>query len=201
MRTIPWVRSSLVVIASALTPSQKLGQPVPESNLVSELNSGVLEKLGVGGPSWEEQERERYRVNLVPVENQHTSEQRQEREQRRLQASEAARIEADAELEYVELEDRRQESMQQRRYLDEPQRYDEQRYAEPARYDERPAERAQTYNEPAPFDQQPAYEEQPPRRAMPASRRAVQQSSEPLDVEPMQDAEPQLRNQDLDDPW
>ena len=61
--------------------------------------------------------------------------------------------------------------MQQRRYLDEPQRYDEQRYADPARYDERPAERAQTYNEPAPFDQQPAYEEQPPRRAMPASRR------------------------------
>ena len=174
---------------------------------LKQLNSGVLEKLGVGGPSWEEQERERYRVNLVPVENQLTSGQPQEQEQRRLQASEAERFEADAELEYVELEDRRQESMQQRRYLDEPQRYDEQRYAEPARYDERPAERAQTYNEPAPFDQQPtyeeqpAYEEQPPRRAMPASRRAVQQSGEPLDVEPMEDAAPQRRSQDLDDPW
>ena len=137
----------------------------------------------------------------MPVENQLTSGQPQEQEQRHLQASEAERFEADAELEYVELEDRRQESMQQRRYLDEPQRYDEQRYAEPARYDERPAERAQTYNEPAPFDQQPAYEEQPPRRAMPASRRAVQQSGEPLDVEPMEDAAPQRRSQDLDDPW
>ena len=41
MRTIPWVRSSLVVIASELTPSQKLGQPVPEANLVSELNNGA----------------------------------------------------------------------------------------------------------------------------------------------------------------
>ena len=87
---------------------------------LKQLNSGVLEKLGVGGPSWEEQERERYRVNLVPVENQLTSGQPQEQEQRRLQASEAQRFEADAELEYVELEDRRQESMQQRRYLDEP---------------------------------------------------------------------------------
>ena len=40
---------------------------------LKQLNSGVLEKLGVGGPSWEEQERERYRVNLVPVENQLSS--------------------------------------------------------------------------------------------------------------------------------
>ena len=97
--------------------------------------------------------------------------------------------------------------MQQRRYLDEPQRYDDQPYAEPPRYDERPAERARTYNEPAPFEQEPAYEEQaaykeqPPRRAMPTSRRAVQQSGEPLDVEPMEDAAPQRRSQDLDDPW
>ena len=65
----------------------------------------------------------------------------------------------------------------------------------------------QTYKKPTPFDQQhayeeqPAYKEQPPRRAMPASRRAVQQSGEPLDVEPMEDAAPQRRSQDLDDPW
>ena len=67
--------------------------------------------------------------------------------------------------------------------------------------------RDRTYNESAPFEQQPAYEEQPayaeqpPRRAMPASRRAVQQSGEPLDVEPIEDAAPKRRSQDLDDPW
>ena len=180
---------------------------------LKQLNSGVLEKLGVGGPSWEEQERERYRVNLVPVENQLTSGQPQEQEQRRLQASEAERFEADAELEYVELEDRRQESMQQRRYLDEPQRYEERRYEERPRYEEQPPEQSRSYKEPAAysqepayrdqpaFEEQPAYEEQPPRRAMPASRRAVQQSSEPLDVEPMDNATPQRQPQDLDDPW
>merc|ERR1711991_1292384 len=69
---------------------------------LKQLNSGVLEKLGVGGPSWEEQERERYRVNLVPVENQLGSGQPLEDQQRRLSASEAERFEADAELEYVE---------------------------------------------------------------------------------------------------
>ena len=149
----------------------------------------------------------------MPVENQLTSGQPQEQEQRRLQASEAQRFEADAELEYVELEDRRQESMQQRRYLDEPQRYDERRYEERPRYEEQPPEQSRSYNEPAAyeqepayrdqpaFDEQPAFEEQPPRRAMPASRRSVQQSSEPLDVEPMDDAAPQRQPQELDDPW
>ena len=53
---------------------------------LKQLNSGVLEKLGVGGPSWEEQERERYRVNVVPVENQLTSGQPAEEPQRQLQA-------------------------------------------------------------------------------------------------------------------
>ena len=196
---------------------------------LKQLNSGVLEKLGVGGPSWEEQERERYRVNLVPVENQLTSGQPQEQEQRRLQSSEAERLDADAELEYVELEDRRQEAMQQRRYLDEPQRYDERRYEERPRYDERdnvrddrsterprsyeqqqqppayneraPYEEQPAYQEEPPYQEEPAYQEQPPRRAMPASRRAVQQSSEPLDVEPMEDSAPQSGTKDLDDPW
>ncbi|GIR23843.1 MAG: hypothetical protein CM15mP38_0260 [Synechococcus sp.] len=117
----------------------------------------------------------------MPVENQLTSGQPQEQEQRRLQASEAERFEADAELEYVELEDRRQESMQQRRYLDEPQRYDEQRYAEPARYDERPAERARTYNEPHPstacLRDSLHYEEQPARGDVPCQPPAARFSS------------------------
>ena len=42
---MPWLRSSLVVIASGDTPSQKLGQPVPESNFVAELNSGASQQM------------------------------------------------------------------------------------------------------------------------------------------------------------
>ena len=66
---------------------------------LKQLNSGVLEKLGVGGPSWEEQERERYRVNLVPVENQLSSGQPVEEEQRRLSAAETARFEPEEDME------------------------------------------------------------------------------------------------------
>ncbi len=156
---------------------------------LKQLSSGVLEKLGVGGPSWEEQERERYRVNLVPVENQLASGQPVELEQRRLQAADTQAIEAEQELEYVELEDRPRESRQQRRYLDE----------EP---DDFYGSRRDPYDE---FEDRRSEAEPPPaRRPMPASRRPVEQRGEPLDVEPMERApkqSPQTRDDDLDDPW
>ncbi|WP_413443078.1 PRC-barrel domain-containing protein [Synechococcus sp. MIT S1220] len=156
---------------------------------LKQLSSGVLEKLGVGGPSWEEQERERYRVNLVPVENQLASGQPVEQEQRRLQAADTQAIEAEQELEYVELEDRPRESRQQRRYLDE----------EP---DDFYGNRRDPYDE---FEDRRSEAQPPPaRRPMPASRRPVEQPGEPLDVEPMERApkqSPQTRNDDLDDPW
>ena len=74
----------------------------------------MLEKLGVGGPSWEEQERERYRVNIVPVENQLISGQAVEEAPRMLEASDSQRFETERELEYVELEDRRSDNTRER---------------------------------------------------------------------------------------
>ena len=156
---------------------------------LKQLSSGVLEKLGVGGPSWEEQERERYRVNLVPVENQLASGQPVEQEQRRLQAADTQAIEAEQELEYVELEERPRESRQQRRYLDE----------EP---DDFYGGRRDSYDA---FEDRRSEAEPPPaRRPMPASLRPAQQPGEPLDVEPMERApqqSPPSRDDDLDDPW
>ena len=155
---------------------------------LKQLNSGVLEKLGVGGPSWEEQERERYRVNLVPVENQLSSGQPAEEEQRRLTAADTARFEPEEDMEYVELEERRRDVMPQRRYLDEQ-----------------------------PEDPDPLPRRSMPmsRRAMPLQREPM--DIEPMDVEPMvvdpMDVEPMEREQpprrsrpmaaddDLDDPW
>ena len=183
---------------------------------LKQLNSGVLEKLGVGGPSWEEQERERYRVNLVPVENQLSSGQPVEQQQRQLQASEAQRFEAEEEMEYVELEDQRRDAQPQRRYLEEQptDSFESPRY-NTARYRDEPSFNAATseessFEEPRfeePRFEQPQIKEQrfddsslnddpAPRRAMPASRRPVQKISEPLDVEPIRDD-----LDDLDDPW
>ena len=155
---------------------------------LKQLNSGVLEKLGVGGPSWEEQERERYRVNLVPVENQLSSGQPAEEEQRRLTAAETEQFEAEEEIEYVELEDRRRDAMPQRRYLDEPS---EDPYLERNPYQERERRNLEPRDlEPREFERR----DLEPRRAMPASRRTNPSQREPMDVEPLDET-------NLDDPW
>ena len=86
---------------------------------LKQLNSGFLEKLGVGNSGWEESERERYRVNLVPVENQLTSGENVNDDQRLLEQSQE--IFEEEEMEYVELQDsEEQQYNQELRYLDEP---------------------------------------------------------------------------------
>ena len=123
---------------------------------LKQLSSGVLEKLGVGGPSWEEQERERYRVNVVPVENQLSSGQAVEEAPRMLEASDSQRFETERELEYVELEDRRSDNTRERRYLDEaPMQERNNSYREPYREPER-------YNEPQPFNERQPFDERQP---------------------------------------
>ena len=163
---------------------------------LKQLNSGVLEKLGVGGPSWEEQERERYRVNLVPVENQLSSGQPAEEEQRRLTAAETEQFEAEEEIEYVELEDRRRDVMPQRRYLDEPS---EDPYLERNPYQERERRDLEPRD---PESREFERRDLEPRRAMPASRRTNPSQREPMDVEPLprREQEP-LDETNLDDPW
>ena len=86
---------------------------------LKQLNSGFLEKLGVGNSGWDESERERYRVNLVPVENQLTSGESVNDDQRLLEQSQE--IFEEEEMEYVELQDsEEQQYNKELRYLDEP---------------------------------------------------------------------------------
>jgi len=178
---------------------------------LKQLNSGFLEKLGVGGASWEEQERERYRLNVVPVENQLSSGQPAETTPRQLEASQVERFEAEQpELEYVELEQPREQDLRRRRYLDElpidePETYREtERYSrrEPQPEDRRYQSQGQDerfYRESEPsgypnplsardsssYEERPRYNERP----RPASRRPVERPGAPLDVEPL-DVEP-----------
>jgi len=87
---------------------------------LKQLNSGFLEKLGVGNSGWEDSERERYRVNLVPVENQLTSGESANDDQRLLEQSQEETFEEE-EMEYVEIQDsEEQQYNQELRYLDEP---------------------------------------------------------------------------------
>ena len=151
---------------------------------LKQLGSGLLEKLGIGGPSWEQEERDRYRTGMVPVENHLAAGQPAAQEQRRIQPATNQAFEPDEEFDYVELDEQRQrEPLRQRRYLDE----EESRY-EQTRYDEPPAEPSR----------RPLQAEPLPRQARrPLERRpAPTPYREPLDV----DAE-DLPANDLGDPW
>jgi sporulation protein YlmC with PRC-barrel domain len=120
---------------------------------LKQLSTGLLEKLGIGGAGLEREERERYRLNMVPVENQLPAGQPTEQEQRRLTASQAERFTAqrEEELEYVELDQRQRARQPQRRYLDEEEQfYDRRGYAEPIDVDAEPMDAEPMNLEPRP---------------------------------------------------
>ncbi|MCP9850894.1 PRC-barrel domain-containing protein [Cyanobium sp. Morenito 9A2] len=119
---------------------------------LKQLGTGLLEKLGIGGPGWDQEERDRYRLNMVPVENQLAAGQATEPSQRRIQPATTRSFEPEPELEYVELEGRQQEPLRQRRYLDE-----EDRYGDGSSAERDPYERPRTHGR----DQEPTRSERP----------------------------------------
>jgi len=77
---------------------------------LNQLSSGLLEKLGVGGSSWDEREANGYSANLVPVENQLLSGSESEQQNSLVEEYEEDFVEQDDyeddyedELEYVEI--------------------------------------------------------------------------------------------------
>jgi sporulation protein YlmC with PRC-barrel domain len=160
---------------------------------LKQLGSGLLEKLGIGGPSWEQEERARYRGSMVPVENQLAAGlPAAQPEQRRIQPASASAFEPEDDYDYVEVEERRQrEPLRQRRYLDEDEAPREQAYrrdlAEPRRELSDPRRGIGESLEEEPIRPRPEPRPQPqPRRRPPAPV-----NREPLDVEV----------DDLGDPW
>jgi len=86
---------------------------------LNQLSSGLLEKLGVGGSSWDEREGNGYSANLVPVENQLLSGSESEQQNNVVEEYEEV-VEQDDyendyeddyedELEYVEIKDSTEE--------------------------------------------------------------------------------------------
>jgi sporulation protein YlmC with PRC-barrel domain len=128
---------------------------------LKQLGTGLLEKLGVGGPSWEQEERERYRLNMVPVENQLAAGQPSVQEQqRRIEPTTNRRFEPEEDYDYVEVEQRRErEPLRQRRYLDE-----EPLEPQPRRNYEQEAPRRRYVRDEGPLDVEPI-EPQSPRDA------------------------------------
>ena len=167
---------------------------------LKQLNSGFLEKLGVGNSGWEESERERYRVNLVPVENQLTSGESENNDQRLLEQSQEELFQEE-EMEYVELQESEEEQYNQElRYLDEP--------SKSSIYSDVEEDRLR-YNESQLTNRSDTYQTKiSPRNTK--NRIKNSRDEEPMDVEPLEKStikksQTSIANDkelsDIEDPW
>ena len=165
---------------------------------LKQLNSGFLEKLGVGNSGWEESERERYRVNLVPVENQLTSGENVNDDQKLLKQSQEE-IFQEEEMEYVELQESEEEQQynQELRYLDEPN--------QSSIY----SENEENYSDSKLINRSDTYTNKISSRNN-KNRSNILRDEEPLDVEPLDKlpinkSQDSLSNEkeiiDIEDPW
>jgi len=163
---------------------------------LNQLSSGLLEKLGVGGSSWEDRESNRYTANLVPVENQLLSGSDIIQEKYLLEEAEdeiEEEEEFEEEMEYVELGSS-QNQMQAKKQL-----YMEEKYIEDRNISELTEENNKLQNYKNSF-------KQINKSKNPASKRPIESSEETLDIEPIKKSDLSLNDEnkklpDIDDPW
>jgi len=163
---------------------------------LNQLSSGLLEKLGVGGSSWEERQANRYSANLVPVENQLLSGSEIEDQNYLVEEFEGESVDQDNyedELEYVEV-DRSNNSMKNKKKL-----YLENDLSEKDEYEKiRDNQIEDEKNEDYKFKNE--------YKTNVASKRPIERAKETLDIEPLDEMNlvPENKKLDkieIDDPW
>ncbi len=157
---------------------------------LNQLSSGLLEKLGVGGSSWQEREANRYTANLVPVENQLLSGYESEEQNNfmeEIKEEEFIEEEYEEELEYVEIETTKEKINNKKQlYLDNDSSEQLDKQTDEENTTEFAVKRPSISNR--------------------ASKRPIQRSQEPLDIEPVEEKKtvienPQSESVEIDDPW
>jgi len=164
---------------------------------LNQLSSGLLEKLGVGGSSWEERELNGYSANLVPVENQLLSGLEAEEQNNLVEEYEEEVFEQDdyednEELEYVEIENSSEE-INNRKKL-----YMENDYSS----------QNENLNNINQIDEEKNIDLKQKQKSNTnlASKRPIQNAKETLDIEPVDEKNlvkdnKKSENFEIDDPW
>jgi len=166
---------------------------------LNQLSSGLLEKLGVGGSSWDEREVNGYSANLVPVENQLLSGSESEQQNNLVEEYEEDFVEQDEyedgyenELEYVEI-NRSSEKINERKTL-----YMENDYSDQS-------EIQKNVNQ---IDEEKNTDLKKKKQSNSSfvSRRPIQNTKETLDIEPLDEKNlvkdnKKSENFEIDDPW
>jgi len=158
---------------------------------LNQLSSGLLEKLGVGGSSWEEREANRYSANLVPVENQLLSGSESEEQNNLMEELQEEEFmeeeEYEDELEYVEIETAKEKINNKKQlYMDND-------------FSEKLDNQIDEGNEKEVIVNRQSSSNR-------ASKRPIQRSKEPFDIEPVEEKKlvienPKTESVEIDDPW
>jgi hypothetical protein len=165
---------------------------------LKQLSSGLLEKLGVGGSSWDEREVNGYSANLVPVENQLLSGSESEQQNNLVEEYEEV-VEQDDyeddyedELEYVEIKGS-EEELNNRKKL-----YMENDYSS----------QNENLNNLNQIDEEKSidFKQKQKSKTNYASKRPIQNAIETLDIEPVDEKNLVKDNKksekfEIDDPW
>ncbi len=163
---------------------------------LNQLSSGLLEKLGVGGSSWEERELNGYSANLVPVENQLLSGSESEEQNNLIEEYEEEVFEQDdyddEELEYVEIENSSEEINNRKKLYMEND-------------DSSQNENLNNINQ---IDEEKKIDLKQKQKSNTnlASKRPIQNAKETLDIEPVDEKNlvkdnKKSENFEIDDPW
>ena len=166
---------------------------------LKQLSSGLLEKLGVGGSSWDEREVNGYSANLVPVENQLLSGSESEQQNNLVEEYEEVAeqddyddYEDDEELEYVEIENSSEE-INNRKKL-----YMENDFSS----------KNENLNNVNQIDEEKNIDLKQKQKSNTnlASKRPIQNATETLDIEPLDEQNLEQDNKksekfEIDDPW
>jgi len=166
---------------------------------LNQLSSGLLEKLGVGGSSWEERDVNGYSANLVPVENQLLSGSESEQQNNLVEEYEEEVVDQDDyeddyedELEYVEIKEPSEE-INNRKKL-----YMDNNYSDEIEN--------QNSNNQIDGKKDVNFKLKQKSNNNLASKRPVQNSTETLDIEPLDEKSlikdnKQSEKFEIDDPW
>ena len=168
---------------------------------LNQLSSGFLEKLGVGGSSWDNREYSKYSSNLVPVENQLLSGSETDTDNYLLEESQANEDNYeesyDDEMEYVEVDNFQDNNQSKKRlYLDNDD------YLNESEIEKESKDKNIMNND---------LEQKNKKRIIsrkPASKRPVEKVQDTLDIEPINNnkGDSSMDKQDInfneiDDPW
>ena len=164
---------------------------------LNQLSSGLLEKLGVGGSSWDNREYTKFSSNLVPVENQLLSGVDTNQENFLLEESQEDTFtdesQVDEELEYIAL-DNSQENLKAKKQL-----YLENDYSQENENDYAQENDLQNTFYDNPIKAKSTTNKSP-------NKRPIETSNETIDIEPLEkkdiSSDQKISNPvDIDDPW